>query len=79
MNLMPQTQGIDFVVSEAKGCAHVVLRDTSKGLVRVEQSMMFCSQEEFDAWCEQERRRVEYPHVYDQLSRSVNKIFNDEY
>jgi hypothetical protein len=72
---MPRTQGINFVITEVKGWAHIVLKETTKGRVYVEQSMLFHSKEEFDAWYRNEKRRLEYPHLYDQLNRSVSSIF----
>lgn len=75
---MPQIPGVEFTVTEVEGAAHIVLTDTSKGGVRVEQSMMFSNQAEFDDWCGKERRRLDHPHAYEQLIRSVSSIFKNE-
>jgi len=72
---MPWIPGISFVVTQVNGCAHVVLKDTTEGTASVEQSMTFRRQEEFDDWCRNEKRRMEFPHVYEELIRSVSRIF----
>ena len=67
---------VDFEVREVSGRAYVVVREHRKGSVSLHQSMTFATQTEFENWCTQERRRLEFPVEYDQLSKSVCKIFN---
>jgi hypothetical protein len=52
------------------------VKELRKGSVKLQQSMTFASQTEFENWCTQERRRLEFPLAYDQLSKSVNQLFN---
>jgi hypothetical protein len=67
---------IAFEVREVSGRAYVVVKERRKGSVSIQQSMTFASQTEFESWCVQERRRLEFPLAYDQLSKKVSKIFN---
>jgi hypothetical protein len=67
---------ITFEVSEFSGRAYVVLKESRKGSVNIQQSMTFASQTEFESWCVQERRRLDFPLAYDQLSKKVSQIFN---
>jgi hypothetical protein len=69
---------ISFEVREVSGRAYVVLKEQRTGAVTLQPSMTFASQAEFDAWFAQERRRLEFPLAYNQLSRRVSKIFNPD-
>lgn len=62
-----------FEVREVSGRAYVVVKESRKGSVQLQQSMTFASQSEFERWCVQERRRLEFPLAYDQLSKSVSQ------
>ncbi len=78
MTSSPKTTdgNISFEVREVNGRAYVVLKEKRIGAVTLQPSMTFASQAEFDAWFGQERRRLEFPLAFDQLSRRVSRIFN---
>jgi hypothetical protein len=69
---------ITFEVRAVSGRAYVVVKEFRKGSVSLEQSMTFASQTEFELWCVQERRRLEFPLAYDQLSKKVSQIFDSQ-
>ena len=69
---------LEFEVREVNGRAYVVLKESRKGSISLQQQMTFGSHSDFEKWCVMERRRLEFPLAYDQLAKSVYGIFKPQ-